>query len=85
MGTMLLTPLALMADDHHDKRYYDKSHKDYHQGTTTKIRRITNTWKSATCSIAIGIAWVARNSSSTGAGATITRIRFFLISMSVEV
>ena len=31
MGTMLLTPLVMKADDHHDKRYYDKSHKDYHQ------------------------------------------------------
>jgi hypothetical protein len=31
MGTMLLTPFVMQADDHHDKRYYDKEHKDYHQ------------------------------------------------------
>jgi len=29
--TAAAVPVALIADDHdHDKRYYDKEHKDYH-------------------------------------------------------
>lgn len=27
---MLLAPVAIRADDHHEKRYYDKEHRDYH-------------------------------------------------------
>jgi hypothetical protein len=31
LGAMLITPVAMSADDHHDKRYYDREHKDYHE------------------------------------------------------
>jgi hypothetical protein len=31
LGTALLAPVAINADEHHDKRYYDKDHKDYHE------------------------------------------------------
>ncbi len=34
LGASLLAPLALRADDddhRHDKRYYDRDHKDYHE------------------------------------------------------
>ncbi len=27
----LMAPVVMTADDHHEKRYYDKEHKDYHQ------------------------------------------------------
>jgi hypothetical protein len=29
-GAALVTPVAMRAEDHHDKRYYDKEHRDYH-------------------------------------------------------
>jgi len=31
MGTMLLMPLVMKAEDNHGKRYYDREHKDYHR------------------------------------------------------
>lgn len=29
-ATALMAPVAARADDHHEKRYYDKEHRDYH-------------------------------------------------------
>jgi hypothetical protein len=29
-GTALIAPVTIRADDHHDKRYYDKDGHDYH-------------------------------------------------------
>jgi hypothetical protein len=29
-GAALIAPVAMRADDHHDKRYYDKEGHDYH-------------------------------------------------------
>jgi hypothetical protein len=31
LSAMLIAPVAIRADDHHDKRYYDSSRKDYHE------------------------------------------------------
>jgi len=31
LGAALIAPVAVRADEHHDKRYYDRDHKDYHQ------------------------------------------------------
>jgi hypothetical protein len=31
LSAMLITPVAMRADDHHDKRYYDRDRKDYHE------------------------------------------------------
>src|ERR1700722_11889743 len=30
VGATLIAPVATMADDHHDKRYYDRDGHDYH-------------------------------------------------------
>jgi hypothetical protein len=30
VGATLIAPVATMADDHHDKRYYDRDGRDYH-------------------------------------------------------
>ena len=29
-GVAILAPLTMRAEDHHDKRYYDNDHRDYH-------------------------------------------------------
>jgi hypothetical protein len=29
-GATLITPMAVKADDHHEKRYYDREGRDYH-------------------------------------------------------
>jgi hypothetical protein len=31
LGTALLTPLVMKAEEHHERRYYDREHKDYHE------------------------------------------------------
>ena len=36
LGTALLTPLVINADEHHERRYYDKDHKDYHEWNERK-------------------------------------------------
>jgi hypothetical protein len=38
LGAALLAPVAVNADDHHDKRYYDRDHKDYHQWNNQEDR-----------------------------------------------
>lgn len=38
LGAALLAPVAVSADDHHDKRYYDRDHKDYHQWNSQEDR-----------------------------------------------
>ena len=30
VGASLIAPVALRADDHHDRRYYDRDGRDYH-------------------------------------------------------
>ena len=30
LGAAFITPVAMTADDHHDKRYYDRDGHDYH-------------------------------------------------------
>jgi hypothetical protein len=29
-GATFIAPVAIMADDHHEKRYYDRDNRDYH-------------------------------------------------------
>ena len=29
-GSAMVAPLTMSADDHHEKRYYDKDNRDYH-------------------------------------------------------
>ena len=53
----LITAPLVMADDHDNKRYYDKTHKDYHQWNQNEDRNYTlflgekhiqvHTWKKA--------------------------------------
>ena len=38
VGAALLAPVAVMADDHHDKRYYDRDRRDYHQWNNDEDR-----------------------------------------------
>jgi len=30
VATTFIAPVTMRADDHHEKRYYDKEHRDYH-------------------------------------------------------
>ena len=30
LGVAFIAPLAMKADDHHDRRYYDRDGRDYH-------------------------------------------------------
>jgi hypothetical protein len=30
VGATLIAPVAMRADDHHDRRYYDRDRRDYH-------------------------------------------------------
>ncbi|HEY2018852.1 MAG TPA: hypothetical protein VGH38_35345 [Bryobacteraceae bacterium] len=38
LGTVLMTPIAMRADDHHDKRYYDRDRRDYHAWNEAEAR-----------------------------------------------
>jgi len=31
LSAMLMSPIAMSADDRHDKRYYDRDRRDYHE------------------------------------------------------
>jgi len=37
LGAALIAPLAVKADDH-DRRYYDRDHRDYHEWNTREDR-----------------------------------------------
>lgn len=50
LGVALLTPTYLVAqdhdrDDHHDRRYYDAEHKDYHEWNATEDRAYHRYWE----------------------------------------
>ena len=38
LSAALIAPVAVSADDHHDKRYYDRDHKDYHHWNNQEDR-----------------------------------------------
>ena len=38
LSAALVAPIAARADDHHDKRYYDRNGKDYHTWNTNEDR-----------------------------------------------
>jgi hypothetical protein len=38
LSAALVAPIAARADDHHDKRYYDRNGKDYHAWNTNEDR-----------------------------------------------
>lgn len=38
VGAALVAPIAARADDHHDRRYYDREGKDYHTWNTNEDR-----------------------------------------------
>lgn len=38
VGAALLAPMAVRADDHHDRRYYDREYRDYHQWNNQEDR-----------------------------------------------
>jgi hypothetical protein len=37
-GATLVAPVAMRADDHHDKRYYDRDGRDYHTWNSNEDR-----------------------------------------------
>jgi len=40
LSTALVLPIAMRADEHgNDKRYYDRSHKDYHEWNSNEDQR----------------------------------------------
>jgi hypothetical protein len=63
-GAIAIAPVAAKADDHHDKRYYDRNARDYHTLTPRKIARIASISAS---SIAI-IASSTRPTKANGSG-----------------
>ncbi len=38
LGAFLMTPAAMIADEHHDKRYYDPYRHDYHEWNEAEQR-----------------------------------------------
>ena len=51
-GATLIAPLAIRANDHRDKRYYDRDGRHYHSWNNRKIALTACTWVSSAANIA---------------------------------